>query len=290
MFSRLRRLEIANLQSLISKLQAPKRKRFFSWRLIFRLLVTAVFLLPLIWMLTAALHPVGRPLPQTLIISLDLTLQNFGRVWNLVPLGRFTLNSLWVVLLAVPLTLLTSSWAGFSMAQLPKASQRRWIVLSLAVLMVPGVALWSTRFLIYKELGWLNTIWALIAPAWMGSSPFFVLMFYRAFRRIPAAIYEAARLEGAGVLTSWQQIGLPIARPTAIGVALLSFILYWGDFVSPLLYLRSESRYTLPIALQLLQQMSPSDWPLLMAGAVLATLIPVGLFLLLQPYFARMGR
>jgi multiple sugar transport system permease protein len=240
-------------------------------------------------MLTAALHPVGRPLPQTLSFSLDLTLDNFSRVWRLVPLGRFTLNSLLLVLLAVPLTLVTSSWAGFSMAQLPKASQRRWVVLSLAVLMVPGVALWFTRFFIYKELGWQNTIWALIAPAWMGSSPFFVLMFYRAFRRIPAAIYEAGQLEGAGVLASWWQIGLPIARPTAVGVALLSFILYWGDFTSPLLYLRSESRYTLPIALQLLQQLSPSDWPLLMAGAVVATVIPVALFLLLQPYFGRLG-
>lgn len=261
-----------------------------STRVMVRLLVTAVFLLPLIWMFTAALHPVGRPLPQTLSFSLDLTLQNFGRVWQLVPIGRFTLNSLLVVLLAVPLTLITSSWAGFGMAQLPKASQRRWIVLSLAVLMVPGVALWTTRFLIYKQFGWLNTMWALIAPAWMGSSPFFVLMFYRAFRRIPTAVYEAARLEGAGVLASWWQIGLPIARPTAVGVALLSFILYWGDFISPLLYLRSESRYTLPIALQLLQQMLPSEWPLLMAAAVLATAIPLLLFLLVQPYFARLGQ
>jgi len=114
-------------------------------------------------------------------------------------------------------------------------------------------------------------------------------MFYRAFRRIPAAIYEAAHLEGTGVLASWRQIGLPIVRPTAVAVALLTFILYWGDYITPLLFLRSESRYTLPIALQLLQQMTPSEWPLLMAGAVLATLIPVGLFLLMQPYFARIS-
>lgn len=261
-----------------------------GWRFVIRLLVTAVFLLPLLWMLTAALNPVGQPLPTSLTLSRDWTIANFGRIFTLVPMGRFTLNSLLVVSLAVPLTLVTSSWAGFSMAQLPKPSQRRWIVLSLAVLMVPGVALWSTRFLLYKALGWHNTVWALIAPAWMGSSPFFVLMFYRAFRRIPAAIYEAARLEGSGVLASWWQIGLPLARPTAVGVGLLSFVLYWGDFVSPLLYLRSESRYTLPIALQLLQQMLPSEWPLLMAGAVVATIIPVGLFLLLQPYFARLGK
>lgn len=284
MFSKFKRLETGDW-----RLEAGSFQSLFSWRLLIRLIIAAVFLLPLIWMVTAALHPVGRPLPTTLSFSLDLTPANFSRVWRLVPLGRFTLNSLLVVLLAVPLTLVTSSWAGFSMAQLPKASQRRWIVLSLAVLMVPGVALWATRFFIYKELGWHNTVWALIAPAWMGSSPFFVLMFYRAFRRIPVAIYEAARLEGGGVLHNWWQIGLPIARPTAIGVALLSFILYWGDFISPLLYLRSESRYTLPVALQLLQQMSSSDWPLLMAGAVVATIIPVGLFLLLQPYFARLG-
>lgn len=254
-----------------------------------RLIVTAVFILPLIWLFSAALHPVGRPLPTSLSFSLDLTLENFSRVWNLVPMGRFTLNSLLVVILAVPITLVTSSWAGFSMAQLPKPSQRRWVVLSLAVLMVPGVALWATRFLLYARLGWYDSILALIAPAFMGSSPFFVLMFYRAFRRIPKPIYEAGRLAGAGVLASWWQIGMPLARPTAVGVAILSFVLYWGDFVSPLLYLRSESRYTLPIALQLLQQLTASDWPLLMAGAVLATAVPIGLFLLIQPYFAKLG-
>lgn len=260
-----------------------------EWRFWLRLATAAVFLLPVLWLFTAALHPVGQPLPTTLTLSLDWTVENFSRVWQLVPMGRFTLNSLLVVLLAVPITLVTSSWAGFGMAQLPTVSQRRWVVLSLAVLMVPGVALWVSRFFIYTRLGWYDTILALIAPAFMGSSPFFVLMFYRAFRRIPPAIYEAARLEGAGVLAGWWQVGLPIARPTAVGVGLLSFVLYWGDFVSPLLYLRSESRYTLPIALQLLQQLTASDWPLLMAGAVLAIGIPVGLFLLLQPYFARLG-
>jgi len=153
--------------------------------------------------------------------------------------------------------------------------------------MVPGVALWSTRFLIFKILGWYNTIWALIAPAWMGTSPFYVLMFYRAFRRIPREMYESARLDGAGVLQTWRRIALPIARPTTIGVALLSFIFYWGDFISPLLYLRSEKYYTLPVGLQLLQQMGYSDWPLLMAAAVIATAVPLVLFLLVQPFFAR---
>jgi multiple sugar transport system permease protein len=66
-------------------------------------------------------------------------------------------------------------------------------------------------------------------------------------------------------------------------------VFYWGDFISPLLYLRSESHYTLPVALQLLQQMNRSDWPLLMAAAVLTALFPILLFLLAQPYFNRIG-
>lgn len=255
-----------------------------------RLVVAVIFLLPIFWMIAAALHPLGVPLAQELTLFSGVpTLENFGRVLDLVPIGRYALNSLLVVLLAVPITLVSSSWAGYGMARLPRASQRRWVVLSLAVLMVPGIALWFTRFLIYKQLGWLDTIWALIAPAWMGTSPFYVLMFYRAFRRIPAGIYDAARIDGAGILHTWWRVILPMARPTALGVALLSFVLYWGDFINPLLYLDSERLYTLPIALQTLQQMSRSEWSLLMAAAVITTFIPILLFALLQPYFAKVG-
>lgn len=256
-----------------------------------RLAVAALFLLPVLWMVSASFFPRGAPLPQSWrLLPLGATLSHYGRVWGLVPFARFAANSLLVMATAVPLTIVTSSWAGLSMALLPRRSQQRLVLLSLAVLLVPGIALWSARFFIYKQLGWLDSTWALIAPAWMGSSPFYVLMFYRAFRRIPRAIFDAARLDGAGVLPTWWQVALPIARPTAIGVAILSFVLYWGDFISPLLYLSTERQYTLPIALQLLQQMDRSDWPLLMAAAVMATAIPVLIFLIAQPYFSRLDR
>jgi multiple sugar transport system permease protein len=253
-----------------------------------RLLVGVVFLLPLGWMIIASLYPPGEPLPTVLpLLPTRPTLANYGRIFQLLPLGQYTLNSLLVVSLAVPLTLLISSWAGLGMARLPQTSQRKWVVLSLAVLMIPGIALWSARFLLYRQFGWYNTVWALIAPAWMGTSPFFVLMFYRAFRRIPAGIYDAARLDGAGVLQTWWLVGLPMVRATAVAVALLTFVVYWGDFVSPLLYLRTGDRYTLPVALQTLQVLSRSDWALMLAAAVWTMIIPIGLFLLLQPIFNR---
>lgn len=258
--------------------------------LLARALVAFLFLLPLIWMASASLHRLGVLLPRSLqLLPPQPTLSNFDRVWELVPMGRYTLNSLLVVSIAVPLTLVTASWAGLAMARLSRPAQRRWVVISLAVLMVPGIALWSTRFLVYRALGWYDTVWALVAPAWMGTSPFFVLMFYRAFRRIPAAIYDSAVLDGADVLQLWSRVALPMARPTLLGVALLAFIFYWGDFVSPLLYLNSETRYTLPVALRLLEQLTRADWGLLMAAALWATAIPLALFLIAQPYFARFG-
>ena len=191
-----------------------------------------------------------------------------------------TATSLPVVALAVPLTLVTASWAGFAMARLPRASQQRWVLISLMALMVPGVALWSSRFLIYTWLGIIDTVWALVAPAFMGSSPFYVLIFYRAFRRIPPAIYDAAQLDGAGALATWGRVALPIARPSAAAVAALTFVAYWGDSLSPLLYLSDMRRTTLPVGLQLLQQLGRSDYPLLLAGAAWATAAPLLLVVL----------
>ena len=241
-----------------------------------RLTVAALFILPVLFMFLAAFRPAGQPLASALWPARP-SLDNFQRLFAVLPIGRFTLNSLLVVVAAVPLTLLTASWAGFGMARLPRPAQRRWVLLSFMALMVPGVALWSSRFLVYHRLGIGGTLAALIAPALMGSSPFFVLMFYRAFRRIPSAVYDAARLDGAGVLATWGRVALPIARPTAVAVAVLTFILYWGDFLSPLLYLDDARRYTLPVGLQLLEQLGRSDYPLLMAGAVWATLAPLAL-------------
>ena len=253
-----------------------------------RVFTAILLLLPLLFMVTTSLYPPGEPLPTTLrLLPARPTFVNYQGIFDLLPLWRYTFNSLIVVLLAVPITLVVSSWAGLGMARLSRPAQRRWIVISLLVLLVPGIALWSSRFLLYRTLSWYDTVWALVPPAWMGTSPFYILMFYRACRRIPAALFDAAQIDGAGVLRTWWSIVLPMARTTAVGVALLTFVFYWGDFISPLLYLRRGDKYTLPVALQTLQQLSRSDWSLMLAAAVWTMAIPILLFLLLQPIFNR---
>jgi multiple sugar transport system permease protein len=250
------------------------------------LLVGALFLLPLLWMLTASLRDPGLP-PARTIEWLPDPVQpgNYGAVFELLPFGRYLLNSLAVVALAVPLTIITASMAGFAMALLERRSRMVLVIVSVALLMVPVTALWLTRFLLLRWAGLTDSLLALVLPALAGSSPLFVLLYYWTFRRLSSEVFEMAHLDGAGVLTTWRRVAMPQALPTSIAVAVLAFILYWSDFISPLLYLRSQDLYTLPLGLRQLQQLDPSDWPLLMAGAVMLTLPAVLFFLLVQHLF-----
>jgi multiple sugar transport system permease protein len=250
------------------------------------LAVAALFVLPFAGVLAWSLRQPGLPPPRGIEwVPSPIAWENYRRIFELVPLLRYTLNSLLVVGLAVPLTLVTASWAGLGMALLHGRLRRRLLVLAVLLRLVPVTALWLTRFVLFARLGLLDTVWALIAPALMGSSPFFVLLYYWTFRRVPAAVFESARLDGAGPLRLWARIAWPLARPTTVTVAVLTFVLYWRDFITPLLYLRSERLYTLSVGLRQLQQLRLTDLPLLLAGAVVMTAPIVLLFLLAQRHF-----
>jgi multiple sugar transport system permease protein len=171
------------------------------------------------------------------------------------------------------------------MAQLPAGSRRRLLIFSVVVMMIPAASVWIARFQVLRWLGLLNTLWALIVPAVAASSPLFVLLFYWNFRRVPAELFEAGRLDGASALSTWWRLAMPLARPTAAAVALLTFVLYWSDFVSPVLYIFDPTWYTLPVGLQVLKQLDSTNWPLLMAGAILITAPVILLFGTLQRFF-----
>ncbi|MGH2543380.1 MAG: carbohydrate ABC transporter permease [Ardenticatenaceae bacterium] len=253
--------------------------------------MAALFLLPLLWMFAASLRLPGLPPPRTIEwIPEPVAWRNYPRIFAMLPFGRYTLNSLFVVALAVPITLLVASWAGFAIAQLERRTRDRLVVLSVGLLMVPITALWLTRFVLFKWLGLINTHWALIAPAIMGSSPLFVLLFYWTFRRVPGELFESARLDGAGAFSIWRYIAMPLARPTILAVAVLTFLLYWGDFINPLLYLKSLDLYTLPVGVRQLQQLDKTNWPLLMAASVVMAFPSILMFLLVQRYFLQESR
>ncbi len=253
---------------------------------ILALLATAVFILPLFWIITASLRQPGLP-PSVTIEWWPQTAhwQNYSEIFNILPMTRYIINSLYIVAIAVPVTLVIASLTGLSMAQMPIRTQKHLQLFSIAMLLIPGAAIWLFRFQILRWLGLVDSLWAIIIPAFAGSNPLFVLLYYWAYRRIPAEIFEAAHLDGATVWHIWWQLGRPLTWPTTTGITVLTFILYWSDFIGPVLYLYDPQLYTLPVGLQILNQLDPTNVPLLMSAAVIMSLPVVVLFLWLQRYF-----
>jgi multiple sugar transport system permease protein len=254
--------------------------------------VAVVGVLPLVWMVSTSLREAGRPPARSLEWVPDpVAWGNYREVFGLLDLWRFAANSAFVVAVATPVTIVVASWAGFALAQLPQGWRLRLTLLSFALLMVPLTAIWVPRFIVIKQLGLVDTPWALIAPAFMGTSPFYVLLFLWGFLRVPKEVYEAARLDGAGAFRIWAGIGLPLARPTAAAVGMLAFVHYWSSYVDPLLYIQTTEKQTLPFALKMLFQLARSDWPLLLAAATTVTGPVIVVFLLGQRYFlGELGR
>jgi len=251
-------------------------------------LVAALFLIPLLWLVVASLRPIGLPIPAQMQWWPDpATFSNYRDIFDIVPMARYALNSVIVVVTVVPLTLLTTSMAGFAMTQLSRRWRDVFVAVLVAALMVPVMSVWLTRFMVYKWLGVLDTLGALIVPGLMGSSPLYVLIMFWAFRRVPQETFEAARIDGAGPFRSWWTIGIPQVRPALLAVTVLSFERHWGNFLDPLLYINDPKWYTLPVALQGLQQLHPSNWPLMMAAAVLVTIPAIVVFILAQRHFLR---
>jgi multiple sugar transport system permease protein len=259
----------------------------FGWHIL-ALLVSVVFLLPLAAMFIGSLRQPGLPPPRGIEwLPSPLSWGNYAQVFQLVEMGRYLQNTLVVVAMAVPTTLLVASWAGFALAQLPQRFARRVIVAALLVLLLPETSLWVTRFILYKFVNVLDTPFALAAPSLLGTSPLYMLVFYWTFRRVPLDTWEAARLDGAGAFRMWWSIGIPIARTAFAAVGVLSFVYYWREFREPLLYIQDISKYTVSVGLSYLEQLdlAPTNLPILLAGSVIITLPLIVVFLLAQPYF-----
>ena len=260
--------------------------RRVNWRHLPALVAALIFLLPLVYMFTGSLRKAGLPPPRSPeLLPSPIAWENYERAFELVDIPRYTLNSLIVAAFAVPLSVLFASWAGFAVARLGGRLRTTLIALSLTALMVPATALLVPRFTIFKQLGLIDTYVPLIAPALIGMSPFYVLIFYWAFQRIPEELYEAARLEGLTPLQIWRRVAMPLVRPVTFAVALLVFVLTWSNFLDPLIYLFDQEKFTVPLGLRALSTLDRTNFPLLLAGSVAATLPVIAAFLYVQRHF-----
>ncbi len=231
--------------------------------------VGLAFVLPVLAMISGSFRGLGLAPPRGVeLIPPSASLDAYRTAFSIVPLTRSILNSLLVAAIAVPLTVLTASWAGYGISQLEPRRRRALIVGLLVVMMIPASALWIPRFAIFNSLGVTDSYVPLIAPALLGGSPVLVVLYLLAFRRVPQDLIDAARIEGAREWMVWRRIAMPLVKATTVAVALLAFALFWGNFIDPLLYLSTQERFTAPMVLRSLQQLDRSNWPVMLAGSV----------------------
>jgi multiple sugar transport system permease protein len=242
-------------------------------------------------MVVVLLRAPGQPPPRAPeLIPRPVSTASYERAFDLVDLARHTVNSLIVAALTVPLAVLVASLAGFALLLLAGRARSILIGLSFAALMIPVTALLVPRFTMFRWLGLTDTWAPLVAPALLGLSPFYVLLFYWSFRRLPPELLEAARLEGMQPFAMWRRVGMPLVRPVTIAVGLLAFIASWGNFLEPLIYLFDPDLYTLPLGLRSLETLDRTNYPMLLAGAVVATAPVVLAFAIAQRYFLHEDR
>lgn len=266
-------------------------RRWGGWRQPAAIALAVAFLLPLWFMVSGSLREPGTPPPRAPeLLPRPLSTTSYDRAFDLVDLARHTANSLVVAALTVPLAVVVASLAGFAFLLVGGRARALLVGLSFAALMVPITALLVPRFTLFRWLGLTDTWVPLVAPALLGLSPFYVLLFYWSFRRLPPEMLEAARLEGMTPFAMWRRVAMPLVRPVTIAVGLLAFIASWGNFLEPLVYLFDPDLYTLPLGLRSLEALDRTNYPVLLAGAVVATAPVVLAFVVAQRYFLHEDR
>ncbi|MSR17572.1 MAG: carbohydrate ABC transporter permease [Phycisphaerales bacterium] len=183
-------------------------------------------------------------------------------------------NSTVVASLVVTGTVLSSSLVAFAFARLRFRARGLLFTLMLATMMLPGQVVLIPLFLLFRYLGWVDTLLPLIVPAFFGSA-FFIFMYRQFMAQIPEALFEAARMDGYGPIGLWWHVALPLSRPVTATTAVFTFIWCWNDFLGPLIYLQSESQMTLAVALNGFRSQygGLDDVHLLMAASIV-TMIP----------------
>ena len=266
-------------------------RRFGGFRQPVAIAFGVVFLLPLWFLVAGSFREPGTVPPRTPeLLPQPASTASYADAFELVDLGRYLLNSLAVAALTVPPAVLVASWAGFALLLVAGRTRLVLLAVSFAALMVPVTALLVPRFTLYRWLGLTDTWVPLVAPALLGLSPFYVLLFYWSFRRLPEELFEAARLEDTRPFTMWRRLAMPLVRPVTVAVALLAFIASWGNFLDPLVYVFDPDLYTLPLGLRSLAVLDRTNYPVLLAAAVVATAPVVLAFAVAQRYFLHEDR
>jgi multiple sugar transport system permease protein len=284
---------------------------------VFLCAISILFLIPLFWMISTSLKESGD-LVGINWIPQRFAWENYRLAFSFGMWPRWAFNSIFITLVSVTGTVLSSSMVAYSFARLRWRGRDTLFSVVLATMMLPGVVTMIPQFVLFAKLpnpffyaflaggnapewlanglqmtglasrNWVNTFLPLTVPAFTGGA-FYIFMLRQFMRGIPMELSEAAKIDGASELRTWWSIIMPLTGPALATVAIFQFQGAWQDFMGPLLYLQSEPLYTLQLGLRQFEAAAGGQpaWNWLMAASLLVMLPVLVVFLSMQRHFVQ---
>ncbi len=270
-----------------------KRASLFSsknrWKLLvypLLLIGCAVSLLPLYWLVRSSFMSMSQifQLPP-IWIPKTFRWQNYTKALTVVPFDRYYINTTLIVLGVVCGTVISGSVSGYAFARLRWKGRNVMFACLIASMMLPFAVTMIPLFVGWSQLGFSNTYVPLIAPAWFGGGAYNIFLLRQFYMTIPRELDEAAFVDGASYLQIFTKVLLPLTKSAMIVVGMFAFMGSWNDFLGPLIYLSSASKYTVSLGLRQFQGMYNAEWHLMMAASTIAVLPVIVVFFIGQRYF-----
>jgi multiple sugar transport system permease protein len=241
-----------------------------------------VFMIPLFWMASTSLKArfeVFAYPPE--IIPSHIQWGNFREIFTRVPLARYTLNTVFLVIANIIGQLLAVPLVAYTFARLRFPGRKTIFFIMIATMMVPTQVTLIPLYSLYQRIGLINTYWPLILPAFFGS-PFFIFLMHQYIKTLPRDLDDAARIDGAGTWGILYRIILPLCKPPLTIVMVYTFLWTWNDFIQPLIFITDTSMFTLQLGLSMFRGLYTVEWNLLMAAALVSVIPQLVVYFFVQ--------
>ncbi len=257
-----------------------------SFVLLILIIGSIAMLFPFAWMVVSSLKSQEKVFvfPPEWIPD-PFVWQNYVEALIYKPFYLYIFNTLIIVALNEVAILLSSSFVGYGFARITFPGRDFWFTIVLATLMVPFFALMVPQFIIFTKLGWIDTFLPLTFPYFFGGGAFNIFLFRQFFRSLPEELADAGRIDGCSEFAIYWRIMMPLCKPALATVGVFTFLNAWNDFLGPLLYLRTDSHFTVSIGLATFRSIMNTRWDLLMAASTAMVVPIVVLFFFAQRYF-----
>jgi ABC-type glycerol-3-phosphate transport system permease component len=247
--------------------------------------VAILFLIPFLWMISSSLKPNYQifEVPPRWIPN-PPRWDNYREALTTLPFGRYMMNTAIISIVTIIGHLLSCTIIAYAFARLRAPGRDFLFVVVLATMMLPYPVTMVPLYVLFKQLGWINTILPLTAPAYLGSA-FYIFLLRQFFLTIPRDFEDAAVIDGANTVQILWLVILPLALPALATVAIFTFQATWNDFLAPLIYLQKPDMYTVTLGLQFFRSTFTTNWAYLMAASLVTSLPVIVVFFAAQRFF-----